>query len=601
MTNHDKFKIMRQTLVLTIVMHILFALNCGAKEYILEENIPYSNVRNNLTEKNAESGDYIARRCKLDVYYTPEFKDNPVVVWFHGGGLTGGEKFIPDELKNDSLVVVAVNYRLLPDADIDEVIDDAAAAVAWTFNNIESYGGSPERIFLAGHSAGGYLLSMIGLDKKYLEKYGVDADRIAALVPYSGQVLTHYAVRERNGLGPLAPRIDEYAPLYHVRKDCPPYIIISGDRNEELFGRYEENAYMWRLMDLIGHPDVYLYELQGFNHGDMASPAHHILKNHINDISSKQYYTNPVLGINFPDPTFIKGDDGYFYAYSTQGRLGDIPIFRSPDLVNWEYVSCAFPKGSVRPAVLPDGAFWAPDIIKLGDKYVLVYSQSKWGEETLNGLGLAVADSPTGPFIDLGKLFTSEEIGVRNSIDPAFVLTDDNDLYLLWGSFSGLFMIELDADNLTVKDGAEPFQVAGNAFEGSHVFKHDGKYYLFASVGTCCEGDNSTYRVKVGRSDSPMGPYMDRNGQPMLENNATLVVEGDEYSKGPGHGSQITTDDNGRTWYLYHGYINGRSKEGRMMWLDEILWDDEGWPYIEGNKPSHTLKPKPKFNKKPQK
>lgn len=260
--------------LLSLFFILTAIISVYGREYLTKENIPYS---------GAESP-YARERCKLDVYYSTEFKEKPVVVWFHGGGLTGGEKFIPEELKNDSLVVVAVNYRLLPGAGIDETIDDAASAVAWTFNNIENFGGSPQKIFLAGHSAGGYLLSMIGLDKSWLENYGIDADNIAGLIPYSGQVLTHYAVRDQNGISPFQPVIDKYAPLNHVRNDCPPYIIISGDRNEELFGRYEENAYMWRLMKLVGHPDVYIYELDGFNHGDMAVPGHHILKHHINRI-----------------------------------------------------------------------------------------------------------------------------------------------------------------------------------------------------------------------------------------------------------------------------------------------------------------------------
>ncbi len=97
------------------------------KNYRLEENIPYRTT-----------GDpYTLERCKLDVYYPESEKDRPVVVWFHGGGLSGGEKFIPDELKNYSMVVVAVNYRLLPKATLHDCIEDAAASVAWTFGQIE--------------------------------------------------------------------------------------------------------------------------------------------------------------------------------------------------------------------------------------------------------------------------------------------------------------------------------------------------------------------------------------------------------------------------------------------------------------------------------
>ncbi len=224
---------------------------------------------------------YAKERCKLDVYYPEQAKDAPVVVWFHGGGIEAGNKEIPRELKECGYVVVAANYRLLPKAKIDECIDDAAAAVAWTFKNVEKYNGSAKKIYVSGHSAGGYLLDMVGLDKKWLKKYDVDADDIAALLPFSGQVVTHYNVRKQQGIGPLQATIDEYAPLTFVRPDAPPIVIISGDRELELFGRYEEQAYFWRMLKLTGHKRVYLYEMQGFDHGNMPEPAFHILKDFI--------------------------------------------------------------------------------------------------------------------------------------------------------------------------------------------------------------------------------------------------------------------------------------------------------------------------------
>lgn len=225
--------------------------------------------------------DYARERCRLDVYYPVEVTDAPVVVWFHGGGLTGGAKVIPQELKDAGYVVVGVNYRLLPKVRVDECIDDAAAAVAWTFRNIAGYNGSPKKIFVAGHSAGGYLTSMVGLDRSYLSQYGVDADSIAGLLPFSGQAITHYAHRDMEGIGPLQPTVDRYAPLFHVRGDSAPYIIITGDRDSELFGRCEENAYMWRMMKLAGHPDVQFFEIAGHDHGAMAHPAFHILRGQI--------------------------------------------------------------------------------------------------------------------------------------------------------------------------------------------------------------------------------------------------------------------------------------------------------------------------------
>ena len=245
-------------------------------EYKQVNDIPY--------RETAEG--YAKERCKLDVYYPTDQKDAPVVVWFHGGGIEGGSKHIDPQLKNCGLVVVAANYRLLPNAPIDDILDDAAAAVAWTYKNITKYGGSNRKIFVAGHSAGGYLLDMIGLDKHWLQKYGVDADSLAALVPFSGQCITHYNIRKQQGIGPLQATIDQYAPLTYVRPDAPPIIIISGDRELELFGRYEEQAYFWRMLKLVGHKDVTLYEMQGYDHGSMAQPAYYILKQHIKRLTS---------------------------------------------------------------------------------------------------------------------------------------------------------------------------------------------------------------------------------------------------------------------------------------------------------------------------
>lgn len=227
---------------------------------------------------------YCLERCKLDIYYPENQPGFPTVVWFHGGGLTSGSKFIPEELKNAGMAVVAVNYRLLPTGSLSDCIDDAAAAVAWTFKEIEKYGGDPRNIFVSGHSAGGYLTNMIGLDKKWLKAYAVDADSIAGLIPFSGHAISHFAYRQAKGMKDTQPSIDEFAPLYYVRPDAPPLVIVSGDREMEMFGRYEENAYFWRMMKVAGHKKTYLYELDGYDHGSMATPAFHILKNQMKDI-----------------------------------------------------------------------------------------------------------------------------------------------------------------------------------------------------------------------------------------------------------------------------------------------------------------------------
>jgi acetyl esterase/lipase len=238
-----------------------------ATEYATESDLAYR-----------DSGDPLVRKmCRLDLYHPVRQTDFATVVWFHGGGLTGGKRSIPDYLKEQGMAVVAVDYRLSPKVKARDCIDDAAAAVAWVFNNIESYGGSPERIFVSGHSAGGYLTSMIGLDKSWLAQYGVDADQIAGLIPFSGHTITHFTVRKQRGIDGKQPVVDAMAPLYHVRDDAPPMLLITGDRELEMLGRYEENAYLWRMMQVAGHPQTDLHELDGYNHGQMAEPAFPLL------------------------------------------------------------------------------------------------------------------------------------------------------------------------------------------------------------------------------------------------------------------------------------------------------------------------------------
>ncbi len=233
---------------------------------------------NNISYRTGENLDaYQKERCKLDVYVPENSEGFTTVVWFHGGGLTAGEKSIPERLKNKKIAVVAVNYRLSPKVKSPAYIDDAAAAVAWVFKNISKYGGDPKKIVVSGHSAGGYLTTMIGLDKHYLAAYGIDANDIQKLVPFSGQMITHLIIRKERGIPDTQPVVDEFAPLFHVRADAPPLFLITGDRELEMLGRYEENAYMCRMMKLSGHKHTTLYELDGFDHGGMAAPAFDLL------------------------------------------------------------------------------------------------------------------------------------------------------------------------------------------------------------------------------------------------------------------------------------------------------------------------------------
>lgn len=269
--NHVNKQPMRTKKNWTLLVALMITAMAWGQNYKTVSDISYT----------AKDDAYSKERLKLDVYYPEGMEQCPVIVWFHGGGLEAGNKEIPEQLKGKGYVVVGVNYRLLPKVTIDKTLDDAAEAVAWVFKHINEYGGSKQKIVVTGHSAGGYLGMLLCLNKAWLAKYDVNADDVLMYVPFSGQAVTHYNVRKMQGLQPLQVTIDEYAPIYWVRNDCPPLVLICGDRELELFGRYDENQYLARMMKLVGHNETYLYEIGGHDHGAMVGPSFHILEAHI--------------------------------------------------------------------------------------------------------------------------------------------------------------------------------------------------------------------------------------------------------------------------------------------------------------------------------
>ncbi|MBN9301188.1 MULTISPECIES: family 43 glycosylhydrolase [Dysgonomonas] len=301
-------------------------------------------------------------------------------------------------------------------------------------------------------------------------------------------------------------------------------------------------------------------------------------------VTPNQKYTNPVVALSLPDPTIIKAQDGHFYLYATENTR-NTPIYRSDNLVDWTFLGTAF-TDATRPTFEPNGGLWAPDINYINGKYVLYYSMSVWGGEWTCGIGVAVADKPEGPFTDKGKLFRSNEIGVQNSIDQ-FYIEEGGKKYLFWGSFRGIYAIELSDDGLSVKEGAQKKQIAGTAFEGTYIHKRGNYYYMFASIGSCCEGANSTYELVVGRSQSLFGPYVDKTGKDMMDNGYTVVISKSSRFVGNGHCSEIVQDKAGNDWILYHG-VDLNHPDGRMLLLDQVKWDNNSWPYVEGSKPSSS-------------
>ena len=293
------------------------------------------------------------------------------------------------------------------------------------------------------------------------------------------------------------------------------------------------------------------------------------------------YYTNPVVAYSLPDPTILQEND-QFYLMATED-IHNVPILRSTDLIHWTEIGTAFTEAT-RPTFEPGGGIWAPDINKIGKKYVMYYSMSKWGGEWTCGIGVASADKPEGPYTDHGMLFRSNGIGVQNCIDPCFI-HEKNKNFLFFGSFHGIYFVELSNDGLSVLPGETPLQVAGNAYEGTYIHKRGNYYYMFASIGTCCEGTRSTYTTVVARSENLFGPYVDKQGNRMMDNNHEVLIHKNTMFVGTGHNSEIVTDKKGNDWIFYHAFEANNAKKGRVLMMDRIIWED-GWPKVEGSVPA---------------
>ena len=306
------------------------------------------------------------------------------------------------------------------------------------------------------------------------------------------------------------------------------------------------------------------------------------------------YYKNPVINNDAPDPTVVRGKDGKFYAFTTGG--GNTPVYCSENMVDWEFYGNAYTNANV-PNFVPNAGLWAPDANYIKNKYVLYFSMSTWGGEWEAGIGRAVAVKPGGYYSEAKLLFNSREIGVQNSIDPV-VFQEGSRKYLIWGSFRGIYITELTADGLELMDKTDIQKIAGSAYEGIYIHKRDDYYYMFGAWGSCCDGVKSTYRVVVGRSRSLFGPYFNKNGDRMLDNHHETILVGNDKVKGPGHTSQIITDDNGTDWIFYHGYDVNDPNAGRKMYLDKVNWDKDGWPTIGTGVPTTARVKAPYF--KPQ-
>lgn len=272
--------------IVACVLVMSLAATAQAKpevEYRSEYNISYCDAA------STRDDEYRQQQCKLDIYYPKGAERFATVVWFHGGGLTEGARYFPD-LKDQGIALVAASYRLAPRAQTPSFLQDAAAAVAWVIDNIERYGGDPGKVFVAGHSAGAYLATMIAMDPRWLAEHRLSHRNLAGVIAVSGQMTTHFTIRQLRGdQSPrLRPVIDEYAPLHHVSKDLPPMCFIVGGRAIEWEARVEENLLMAATLRALGHPKVEIYEMEGLNHGTVEKGGMPVLLDFVRRTSQQE-------------------------------------------------------------------------------------------------------------------------------------------------------------------------------------------------------------------------------------------------------------------------------------------------------------------------
>jgi acetyl esterase/lipase len=226
-----------------------------------------------LAYREAAPDAYAAERCRLDLYLPAGKRDFPTLVWFHGGGLEGGDKgsakALARALNADGVAVASANYRLSPKATYPAYLEDAAAAAVWVRKGIAVRGGDAARVFVGGHSAGGYLALMLALDARLLQAQGSRPADFAGYFPVSGQTVTHYTVRKERGLPQGAIVADEASPLRWVRKDAPPLLILAGEK--DLPTRVEENRLLHANLRSLGAQRLRFLVLPDRDHGTVAS------------------------------------------------------------------------------------------------------------------------------------------------------------------------------------------------------------------------------------------------------------------------------------------------------------------------------------------
>lgn len=287
------------------------------------------------------------------------------------------------------------------------------------------------------------------------------------------------------------------------------------------------------------------------------------------------------------DPSTVIRDGGRYYTYGTGNG---IPILTSDDGWTWRRAGSlmsAVPGGKAGPEVLAKGGnnTWAPDVIQLGDRFFVYYSAPATQPKSAIGLLVGRTLDPASPdyrWEDAGPVVWSDGIEDSNAIDPGVLLGPDGKLWLTYGSYFGYIrLVELDRNTgkRRYPDRA-PVDIAINS-EASILIYRDGWYYLLVTHGSCCQGANSTYNIRMGRSRKVTGPYLDNMGVDMIEGGGKLFAASRGRHVGPGHFGLL---DLGQGVEKFSLHYEADLDRGGVSVLDirPLLWRD-GWPVAGDN------------------
>jgi acetyl esterase/lipase len=244
---------------------------------------PYEVVRDISYQEDVS--DYAQERGKLDIYLPKDRENFPVLVWFHGGALTGGDKrafyvtSVAKRFASEGIGVVLPMYRLSPQVQYPTYIEDAASAVSWAYHNIGTYGGNREQLFVGGHSSGAYLAAMVGMDERYLEKYQISPRQIAGVIPLSGEMYGDTTVWAERGIYKVIDdskvTVDETTPMFYVRQDAPPFLCMCAENDEQPPEACEENQEFIEALQAAGHDNAIFKQIPDRDHfsiSGMRSP-----------------------------------------------------------------------------------------------------------------------------------------------------------------------------------------------------------------------------------------------------------------------------------------------------------------------------------------